>query len=506
MSLPHLSLSYIQEHQLPHPESTFPVKILQFGTGAFLRGFVADYIHEANRQGTFKGTIVAVGSTGSGRVAQLKQQDGFFTFRKEGYTQGEVLQQRTLNCAISSSYSAQSDWQEILSLAELDTLSIIVSNTTEAGLIYQQEDIHQSPPSSFPAKLTAFLYKRFTHTGGDTDKGFIILPCELLTDNGNLLKQYVQDHATAHQLGDSFISWLDEANTFCNTLVDRIVTGTPNADKLSTYEKEQGYKDSLYTVSEPYRLWAIEAKAEDVPELGFAVSEPSIIVTDDITPFRERKLRLLNGCHTISVALGYMHGLQTMLDCMNDPLMKVYIEHVMQDEILPTLSDHVPDAETFGQAVLDRFRNPFLSHQLLNISMQYTTKMRMRNITTLYRYVEKYQQIPPLMTLGFAAYLYFLKPVDKEPQSFRGYRREEAYYITDDYADVFYDAWLTYNPKETHSWVAERLSDQNLWDRNLNEIEGFGEQIAHYLEKFEDLGVTATLKQTLNVYANDLKA
>jgi len=496
MDLPTLNKDiYNQKTSLEYP--TYPLKILQFGTGAFLRGFVADYIHRANQQGYFEGQIVAVGSTGSGRVDIINQQHGLFTHFAEGFVQGETVRSSYINTALKKAYSAASEWDQVKEIAQEESLSIVISNTTEAGLSYQSDQLDGTPPTSFPGKLTALLYHRYQHFKGSPESGLIFLPCELVNDNGEVLRNLLLRHAQEHHLGTGFTDWLNRSNTFCNTLVDRIVTGTPSQEKQDSISQQLGYKDQLLTVAEPYTFWAIEGPEHIQQELRLGEVDSSILITEDIAPYRERKLRLLNGAHTISVALGYLHGLETMKDCMEDPIMHQFIENVLMKELLPSLPPEVSDAEIFAKDVIDRFSNPFLDHQLLSISMQYTTKMKMRNVPTLFRYYEKFGEVPRLMCLGFAAYLYFLKPVDQNDDRYRGYRSGEYYYINDDHAGTFWQVWAGYDPKLTLNWVREILANKTLWGQDLNQLPDFDEAICTYLQMFDNLGITATLKQSL---------
>ncbi len=496
MDLPTLNKDiYDQKTSQKYPD--YPVKILQFGTGAFLRGFIADYVHRANRQGYYEGQIVAVGSTGSGRVEIINQQHGLFTHLTEGFVKGETVRTNYLNAALKKAYRTASEWNQIKEIAKEESLSIVISNTTEAGLSYQPDQLNAAPPASFPGKLTALLYHRYQHFEGSPESGLIFLPCELLNDNGQVLRNLLLRHAQEHNLEKDFIDWINQSNTFCNTLVDRIVTGTPSQEKHHSICQQLGYEDQLLTVAEPFTFWAIEGPERIRQELTFAEADSSILITKDITPYRERKLRLLNGAHTISIALAYLHGLETMKDCMEDPVMHQFIENVLMNELLPSLPPEVDDAEAFAQNVIDRFSNPFLDHQLLSISMQYTTKMKMRNVPTLFRYYEKFGQAPRLMCLGFAAFLYFLRPVDQNNDTYRGYRSGEYYYIHDDYAGTFLQVWAGYDPKLTLSWVQEVLANEALWGQNLNQLPGFDEAICTYLQMFDNLGITATLKQSL---------
>ena len=342
-----------------------PEKIIQFGTGVLLRGLIGWAVYQANEKGVFSGRIVAVASTGSGRTRQFNDQDGLFTQRIEGYYQGREIGEFQINPSMSRAIAAADQWEEVLACARNPQIDIIISNTTEAGLQYIKEDLFASTPTSFPAKLTAFLYERFRHC---SEAGCIILPTELLVDNGKVLKALVLRQVADHALGAEFTDWLEQENDFCNTLVDRIVTGMPGPEKYAQFTETLGYEDDLMTVSEVYALWAIEGPARLAARIPFANTVDGVMLIDDIEPFRERKLRILNGSHSISVALGYLAGLDTVYDCMNDEAISAFIGRVVKEEIVPSLPDRVSGGVEFSDEVLERFRNPFLDHKLLSIT------------------------------------------------------------------------------------------------------------------------------------------
>lgn len=498
MESPPLNLSFVQrQHPSLFAATQYPEKILQWGTGAFLRGFFADFIHKAQHQGRYQGRIVAIGSTGSGRTQQLNEQDGLFTHYVEGFEQGAAIRQGTLNTAISRSLSSQSQWQEILALAQQPDMEVIVSNTTEAGLQFHADDLQAQPPATFPGKLTAFLYERYRHFEGAPHKGFHIFPFELLTDNGDLLKQYVLQHARNHQLEQGFLEWVDRHNHFYNTLVDRIVTGAPPQERQGAFEEELGYRDDLLTLTEAFRFWAIEGPDNLKTTLPFLQADPQITVTHDIGPYRERKLRILNGAHSVSVALGFLAGQNHVLGCMQDPYMSRFIQTVLSEEILPTLPPEVAGAADFVEDVLDRFSNPYLDHQLINICMEYTAKIRMRIVPTLVRYQEQRGKIPPLMTLGFAAYWQFIASVHQRADGLQGHWNGQTYPIRDSVIHQLF-------PEIPHSPLHPPLTDltqylakEEIWGTSLAEIPGFTDLVSKYVRSFEQSGVQKTLAEAL---------
>jgi tagaturonate reductase len=453
--------------QLTHPAPPHPEKVLQFGTGVLLRGLIDYYIDQANRQGRFNGRVLVVKST-PGSAADFDAQDCRYTQCVRGYAQGQYVEADIVNSSISRVLSARDHWAEVLRAAVQPELVLVVSNTTEVGLQYVAERIDQHPPASFPAKLAAVLYARF-RAGLP---GLVVVPTELIPDNGRLLASLVRQVADHNQLGAGFAEWLTAQNHFCSSLVDRIVPGTPPPAELAARWEQLGYRDQLLINSETYGLWAIEGGPSVAEVLSFARADAGVVIAPDITHYRERKLRLLNGTHTISVCLGYLRGLNTVRECMEHPEMSQFFESVMIQEVAPTLPTGTPEGNiAFAREVLDRFRNPAIVHFLLNITLQATSKMKMRNVPTLLRYAEKFGQAPPLMARGFAAYLAFLRPVKFENGQYFGQRGAEFYPIQDDHAAYFHAAWQAHPAPA--DLAAHVCADAQLWGTDLAQVPGF---------------------------------
>ncbi len=485
----------------PTPEHLdYPEKIIQFGSGALLRGFVDFFIDKANRQGMFKGKAVVVNNTRSGRSNLLNDQDGLFTLCVEGFEKGETKKEYIITSAISQALPAADHWPQILAYAENKDIQVVVSNTTEIGITLQEDDnLQATPPASFPGKLTAFLLARYKAFGGAAESGMVILPTELILDNGSKLKDIVLKLADINQLEEGFKSWINEHNIFCNTLVDRIVPGEPSQEKQAQIEQEVGYKDALLTVSEVYRLFAIEGDRDTLlRKVPFLQADEGIIIDKDITPYRERKLRILNGGHTISVAAGFLCGLETVYDCMEDDVMSKFIKQVMYDNIIPSLDIDQQMATEFAEDVLDRFRNPFLNHKLISITLQYTSKMNMRNGLTFVRYYEKHGKVPELMCAGFAAYLLFTKPVKKEADQYFGEFQGKAYPINDNQAAYFYQRWQEtdlQNPSSVNQLVEKVLANTDVWEQDFRKLGDFSSQVAKLLLAYVQQGVRKTLAE-----------
>lgn len=498
-----------QLNRSTHPAPVLPERVLQFGTGVLLRGLPDFFIDRANRQGLFRGSVVVVKSTG-GSTDEFSEQDGLYTLVTRGSRKGQDVDEKEVVSAISRVLSAQEQWKDVLKAAQNPHLQIVISNTTEVGIQYVEENIFQNPPQSFPAKLTAFLYERFRNFGGSKHKGMVVIPTELVVDNGLKLREIVERLAKYNELGKLFNKWLKYHVRFCNSLVDRIVPGKPDADIHGQLEQELGYEDKLLIVAEPYRLWAIEGDERVREMLSFAGADEGVIIDEDISFYRERKLRLLNGTHTLTVPLAYLLGLQTVYESSTHPLMRPFIERIMLDEIAPTvpsdaLGDEGPAAvRAFANQVLDRFQNPHIEHFLLNITLQQTSKMQARNLPTLQRYVAKFGQAPSHMTLGFAAFLRFMRAVRVEEGQYLGEIDTSSgtitYPIRDDYADYFYRRWQqteTGDAGAVREMVRQICGDTTLWGTDLNQLTGFAEAVADRLTDLLTQGPEAVLERQL---------
>jgi len=440
-----------------------PEKVLQFGTGALLRGLPDYLIDQANRQGIFNGRVVAVKSTDQGDFAAFAEQDNLYTLCVRGVENGKVVHENKICTAISRVLSANRDWAQVLACAANPALRIVLSNTTEIGIQLVREDVRQSPPASFPGKLLAFLHARYLAFSGDPGMGLVIVPTELIPDNGKRLESIVFELAHLNRLELPFIEWLENACVFCNSLVDRIVPGTPSADQIADYFAETGYRDALLTVAEPYSFWAIEGDERAASALSFRKAVPdAVVVEPDITRYRERKLRLLNGTHTLACGLANLSGFTTVGEAMRNPDMAAFVERLMLDEIAPSIPCVLPpgDAETFGRQVLDRFGNPFVEHYWLSIAAQYSSKMRMRIVPLLQEHYRTKNTPLSAIALGFAAFFLFYRQIKPA--------------VPDDAAGWFYEKWKHLQPE---TLVREALADANRWGADLTEFPGFAEDV-----------------------------
>ncbi|MCZ2486879.1 tagaturonate reductase [Aquirufa antheringensis] len=464
--------------QVPPSEVfTFPEKVLQFGTGVLQRGLCDFYIDKANRAGIFKGRVVVVKSTAKGGADAFDEQDGLYTHCIKGIDEGVAKEENIINSSISRTITASKDWDKIIECAKSEEMQIILSNTTEVGITYVANDpIANGCPSSFPAKLLAFLHARFTHFAGATKAGMVIVPTELIINNGDVLKGIVLKLAADHGLSAEFVSWLETANHFCNSLVDRIVPGSPDAATNAEICAKLGYEDSLMIISEVYSLWAIQGGAKVKEVLSFAPADKGVIIAEDIEIYRELKLRLLNGTHTLLCGMSFLLGFRLVKDVMANGYLSKLIMNLMLSELalgIPYKMDFKV-ADRFGRSVLDRFRNPFINHKLIDITVQYTTKMRMRNVPLLINYAKNFGKAPELFCMGFAAYLQFMHAVKVEDGKYFGDSNGEAYPIQCDYAPYFYEAWKDFDLKKV-------LSNTDLWGTDLTKVPGFVEGVTKYI-------------------------
>ena len=473
-----------------------PEKVLQFGTGVLLRGLPDYLIDKANRQGIFNGRIVVVKSTDAGDTNAFDKQDSLYTICVRGISGGKQEEENIICSAISRILSAKQEWNKVLECAHNPQLQVIISNTTEVGITLVNDDILRHPPVSFPGKLLAFLYERYRAFAGSRQCGMIIVPTELITDNGKKLESIVMELAYLNGLDEAFIDWLENCNHFCNTLVDRIVPGKPDAALQSSVENKLGYHDELLIMSEAYRLWAIEGGNAVQEVLTFAQADKGVVIAEDINLFRELKLRLLNGTHTLSGGVAFLAGCKTVKDAMDDTRVSAFISSLMKDEIAKAIPYEVEDtvAQKFATDVLDRFRNPQIAHYWLSITMQYSSKMKMRVVPVLQQFYAVHNSVPGHIALGFAAYLLFMKPEKEEKGVFYGKHEGEFYPIKDDNAAYFYQQW---KQVKASCIAATVLRDTNLWGADLTRLPGFADAVQEKMEEINEQGMMAVLQPGL---------
>ena len=427
--------------------------------------------------------MVVVKSTSQGGADVFATQDGLYTHVIKGIDNGKTVKQTIINASISRVLSAKEEWAAVLETAANKEMQIVISNTTEVGIVYAEENVLAAEaPNSFPAKLLAWLHKRYETFNGAQDAGMVIIPTELLIDNAGKLKEILLKLAAYNQLDKTFIDWLQTANHFCSSLVDRIVPG-------KTASNDFEYTDQLSLMSEAYSLWAIETSSKKVKEiLSFAKANDAVVFAPDIYKFRELKLRLLNGTHTLSCGLAVLAGFSTVKEAMADESFRNYVTSVMFKEIAVAITDEqitTEEAIAFGEKVIDRFSNPFIEHKWLSISLQYSSKMLMRNVPILQKHYAKHSNVPELIAVGFAAYVLFMRIKKNNKGEFIGTVNNVEYTINDDKAQLLHDHW-----QQTNFTVAVQniLGDKNLWSVDLNKFSGFTNAVAQHVKTILEHG------------------
>ncbi|HYE57223.1 MAG TPA: tagaturonate reductase [Rhodothermales bacterium] len=468
-----------------------PVRVVQFGTGALLRGLVGDLVDEANRAGRFDGSIAMVGQTGSGRSDALAAQSGLYTLGIRGLdADGRPLERYRVVAATAFALDARTEWDAVLALARRQEVQSVVSNTTEAGLRFSPDDRSGAlPPVSFPAKLTAFLYERARTFGFEPAFGVVVLPLELVEHNGPLLRRLVRELSERWELDARFGPWLDAGCRFPATLLDRIVPGTPPPDEHAALEARLGYRDALLTLAEPFRFLAIEGD-ETLRSRVQWLEAAGVEVVPDIGPYRLRKVYILNGAHTAMAPLALLCGLQTVGEAVQDEALGAFTRRLIFEEIVPVLALDRRPTERFAQDVLRRFANPFVHHALRSITLQQTAKVRVRLVPTLLDHAERGTQPPPALSLAFAAYLHSLRPGQIEGLE------------ADDEAAPLVDRWRALDhvpkPEAQVRFVGDVLGRADLWGHDLTRLLGFAEAVSENLTRLVGEGPRAALARLLS--------
>ena len=475
------------------PAPARPVKVLQFGEGNFLRAFVDYMIDIANEKTDFNGSIVLVKPIPFGTLERFHAQDCRYTVILRGLQEGKKVELTRLITSVCDAVDCGSEYDKYVSYALEPSLRFIVSNTTEAGIVLDREDSFDAcPPRSYPGKLTKLLYERAVHFDYAPDKGLIMLPVELIDDNGIMLKKCVLELARIWNLGDRFLRWLEEACVFTSTLVDRIVTGYPRDDAEALWEK-LGYEDQLLDTAEPFGLWVIESEKGLSAELPLPACGLPVIYTDNQKPYKQRKVRILNGAHTSFVPAAFQCGYDYVLDAMNDPLIAAFMHDTLHQEVIPTLTLPREDLLSFADAVTQRFRNPFIKHALLSICLNSVSKWRARCMPSLLGYVQKNGALPERLTFSLAALisLYHGGRLSDDGKLVCD-RKGEAYTLMDDAPVLaFFDA-----NRETpaDALVSAFIGREDFFGSELKNVPGLTEKVTAYLREIQASGVKAVMQ------------
>ncbi len=457
-------------------------KVLQFGEGNFLRAFVDWMIHLAVEQGVYQGSVVVCQPIAQGMGHIINKQEGLYTLAMRGIEDGKATEKYKLVSSVSRCINPYEDYDALLQVAASPDLQVVVSNTTEAGIAYGEGDkVTDTPPKSFPAKVCALLYHRFLAFQGDPKRGLLFLPVELIDDNGAKLRQIVLRYCDEWALGADFKHWVEEHNHFCSTLVDRIVTGYPR-DEAEGYWQKLGYEDQALVTSELFNLWVIEGKQEWSDLLPIHKAEgANVIWTEDVTPYKKRKVRILNGAHTSSVLAAWLAGHNIVLEMMTDSVFDQYLDQIMYKEVIPTLDLSKEMLIEFADAVKARFLNPYIKHRLLDISLNSCSKWCARCMPSLLEYYTRVGKIPKGMAFSLAVLIQFYKGSMEDGKYMSKRADGTIYQIRDDQwiLDFFCQTWACKDCKQ----VAERvLSHTELWNEtDLTKVEGLQDMVTYYL-------------------------
>ena len=473
-----------------------PVKVLQFGEGNFMRAFVDYWFDVANEKTGWNGKVMMIQPIAQGMTELFNKQEGLYTLYLRGSVNGKAVDDKRVITAVAGCLNPYSDYDKMLEEARSEELEFITSNTTEAGIVFDPEcRFEDTPPSSFPAKLTQLLYARYKAGR----KGVAILSCELIDNNGKELQKCVDQYIELWGLEDGFRRWVDEDNLFCSTLVDRIVPGRiRDPEEVRKLTEENGYEDPLIDVGEVFGVWYIEGPKELEERLPFKAAGVNVHVVPEVAPYKKRKVRILNGAHTGFVLGAYLAGQDIVRDCMHNDTIRGFMNKMLYDEVIPILPLDEDDCKEFAAAVTDRFNNPFVDHQLMSISLNSTSKWKARNMPSFLEYIEKFGKLPAALTMSLAAYIAFYSSDIQE-------RDEDGLLCKRPAGDIYKvqdDAWVLdfyYDRKDSDAaaLVHDVLSNTRMWDRDLTQIAGLEELVLKDLEMIRSEGAEAAYKSCL---------
>ena len=459
-----------------------PERVFQFGEGNFLRAFVEDFIDQMNEKAGFDAKVAVCQPRGGHPEAadRFAEQDGLYNLILRGRDNGQPVERRRVISCVSRCLDPKRDWAKMLECMNNPELRFIVSNTTEAGIAFDAAcKADDAPPSAFPAKLTAMLYERWKLGL----KGFIILSCELIDHNGDELKRCVDAYISLWALEEDFAAWVNSENIFCSTLVDRIVTGGAKGEAPALWEK-WGYEDQLIDTGEVFAAWVIEGPQSIKDEFPFEKAGLPIQVVDDVTPYKQRKVRILNGAHTSMVLGAYLAGKNIVRDCMQDAAIRAYLEKTMFEEIIPTLDLPRQEVEGFSASVIDRFDNPYIDHQLLDIALNSASKWKARVMPSLTEYVKRMGRLPKRLTFSLAAFIAFYT---------QGERDGVSYPVRDD--PWVLEFFAEHKNDGSAALAKAVVNDERLWDGELAKIDGLEAAVAAALERIDEVGMYEAMKE-----------
>ena len=462
----------------------YPTKVIQFGEGNFLRAFVDWIIWNTNKATGFNAGVVVVQPIERGMVDMLNSQDGLYHVNLQGIDKGQSVDSIEMIDVINGGLNPYSQNEEFMALAENPDIRFVISNTTEAGIAFDPAcRLDDKPASSYPGKLTQLLYRRYEHFNGDMTKGFIILPCELIFLNGKELKKCIHQYIDLWNLGDGFKAWFEQACGVYCTLVDRIVPGYPK-DTIDQIHERIGFKDNLVVKGEIFHLWVIEAPESVAEEFPADKAGLNVLFVPSEAPYHERKVTLLNGPHTVLSPVGYLSGLDTVKECVEDPEVGQFVKKVMYGELLETLNLPKEELLAFADSVVERFLNPYVKHFVTSIMLNSFPKYRTRDLPGLKTYLERKGELPKGLVLGLAAIITYYK----------GGKRGDADIVPNDDAAIMQllkDLWADGDIRKVAEGV---LAAEFIWGEDLNKINGLTDLVAANLELIQNEGMRAAVK------------
>ena len=472
-----------------------PINILQIGDGNFLRGFVDWMVDICNDQGGFRGGVAIAQPLPQGLAERLNAQDGLFTVLLRGIENGQQVTSRRVVSCVQAALDPYRQWSAMCALACNPVLRFVVSNTTEAGIADLEEPFApEICPGSFPAKIAALLYARYQALGGEAAPGLVFLPCELIEANGATLKRIVTLHAQRWSLGPGFTAWVDRSNHFLDTLVDRIVPGYP-ANEADALRAAWGYDDHLIVAAEPFHLLVIQGPPALADELPLHKAGLNVVWTDDLRPYRTRKVRILNGAHTATALAAFCAGLDTVQQMTEDPVVSAFLRQVMFQEIVPFVPLPEAERQAYAATTMERFGNPFIRHELISIALNSVAKWKVRVLPTVKDHAAEYGLVPAGLAFSLAALLWFYRG-RLEDGVYTGRRETGVYTIRDDAATIakLAAAWRD----DDAGSVAERvLADVALWGEDLTRLPGLMAQVTAGLSRITVMGMKAALQQVV---------
>jgi tagaturonate reductase len=466
----------------------YPERIIQFGEGNFLRAFVDWIVFNMNKNVGFNTGVVIVQPLPNGMVDLLNEQGGLYHLNLQGIDHGQTVDTIEQIDVVSRGLNPYSQFEEYMKLAENPATRFIISNTTEAGIAFDPAcRLNDAPPKSYPAKLTQLLYHRFRTFNGDAGKGWIIFPCELIFHNGTELKKCIHQYIDLWELNDGFREWFDKHCGVYSTLVDRIVPGFPK-DTIGEIRERINYNDQLVVKAEIFHLWVIEAPDIVAAEFPAASAGLNVLFVPSEKPYHERKVTLLNGPHTVLSPVGYLSGLDTVRECVEDETIGKFVHQVMYNELLPTLDLPKAELEQYASDVLDRFRNPFVKHFVTSIMLNSFPKYKTRDLPGLKIYLERTGNLPSGLVLGLAAIITYYKG---------GKRGADDITPNDDPAilALLADLWKTNDAARIAQGV---LAAEFIWGEDLNNIDGLTDKLAGYLQSIQSIGMKETVSNEIH--------